>query len=178
MGFPSQKNSQRLLFVFLFLLIIIIKVYVLLVYGMLFYLSYEYLNSNKNYLKIHNHTIYNWLFPGFIMFVVLVRSKWFFISESIDYHLNTLEHLFFACVLCLTLRIYFKIFNLNVLWINSLLLVFIVFNLIGLANEYFQNFFQPTNILLLEKGDIKDIYVNLAGSVLYLVIVSISRIKI
>ena len=178
MRFLSQKNSQRLLFAFLFLLIFVIKNYVLLVYGLLFYLSYEYLNNNKKYLEIRNHTIYNWLFPGFIMFVILVRSKWFFISESIDYHLNTVEHLFFASVVCLTLRIYFQIFNVLTSTIKSLLLVFIVFNLIGLANEYFQNFFQHTPILLLEEGDVKDIYVNLAGSVLYLVIASISRIKI
>jgi hypothetical protein len=178
MRFLSQKNIQRLLFIFLFLLIFVIKNNVLFVYEALFYISYEYLNSNKKYLEIRNHTIYNWLFIGFLMFVILVRSKWFFISESVDYHLNTVEHLFFSGIVCLILRIYFQIFNFNLLWIKSLLLAFIAFNFIGLINEYFQNFFQQTPILLLEEGDVKDIYVNLAGSVLYLAVASISRIKI
>lgn len=177
MKFVSSKNIQRLLFVLLFLSIIFIEVPILLVYETLFYFSYEYLNSNKKYSAIRNHIIYNWLFLAFLTFIIFVRSKCFFVSESFDYHLNTIEHLFFACIICLILSIYFKIFSLKISWIKSLLLVFGIFNFIGLVNEYFQNFFQQTPVLLLEEGDVKDIYVNLAGSGLYLVLASISKIK-
>ncbi len=177
MKFVSLRNIQRLFFALLFLTIIFIELPTLLVYEALFYLSYEYLNSNKSYLAIRNHIIYNWLFLTFLSFIILVRSKCFFVSESFDYHLNTIEHLFFACIICLILSIYFKIFNLNISRIKSLLLVFGIFNLIGLVNEYLQNLFQQTPFLRLEKGDVKDIYVNLAGSGLYLVLATISKIK-
>jgi hypothetical protein len=145
---------------------------------MLFYLSYEYLNSNKKYIAMRNHSIYNWLFLWFILFVILVRSKWFFISLSIDYHLNTVEHLFFAFVLCLSLSIYFQIFKLVTIPLKRMLVVFISFNLIGLMNEYFQNFYQGTTVSFLDKTDIKDIYVNLVGSLLYVILRVISQIKI
>ncbi len=178
MVFLSQKNIQRFLFGALFVTILIIKVYFLLLYAAVFYLSYEYLNSNKSYLANTRQTFYNWLFIFFLLFVVLVRSKWFFNSPNMNYNLNIAEHFFFAFIVCLTLSIYFQILTYKNIRLKSLLLIVLVFNIIGLLNECFQNFFQSKALFILEQEDLKDIVVNIGGSVLYFQLALISKKKI
>lgn len=178
MSFLSKTTTQRLLFLLLFLAIIAIKTPILLVYEALFYLSYEYLNSNKKYTQLKNYNLYNWLFIAFVGFVVLVRSKWFYVSETVDYHLNSVEHLFFACIICLMITLYLYLFNiLTSKPILTLILIFVGFNFIGLLNENFQNFFQQTPVFLLNENDIKDIIMNLIGSSSYVFLVSIFKLK-
>lgn len=171
-------RTQRLLFLLLFLAIITIKTPILLVYEILFYLSYEYLNSNKKYTQLKNHPLYNWLFIAFVGFIVLVRTKWFLVSETMEYNLNSVEHLFFACIICLTITLYLFLFNIltNKPFV-TLVFVFVGFNCIGFLNEYFQNFFLETPIFQLKANDVKDIAMNLIGSSLYVFLVSVFKLK-
>lgn len=165
-----SKNIQRSIFVFLTVLIIIFRKYFLLFYAGIFYASFEYLNQNEKYSALKRHHSYNWLFIAFLAFIVVVRIRLFHDSETIEYHLNTLEHLFFAIIICLVINVYFLIFNIMqknaVLKIMS---VFVVFNLIGIVNEYFQNYFQPENqFYILKENNLKDIVINLLGSTFFL----------
>ena len=38
---------------------------------------------------------YNWLFFGFLYFIICVRASFFIFSETIDYYINCVEHLYF-----------------------------------------------------------------------------------
>lgn len=166
----KPKSIQRLIFLFLTFLIIIFQKYFLLVYAAVFYASFEYLNQNSKYNALKRRHIYNGLFIAFFAFVVFVRIKVFYFSESTEYHLNTLEHFFFAIIICLVINIYFLIFSiLQRSHVMKMLSVFIVFNLIGIVNEYFQNYFQPEDYFyLLKENNIKDLMINLLGSLLFL----------
>ena len=143
----------------------------LLTCEILFYLSFEYLNTNTNYLKISSHKIFNWLFVLFVGFVVLVRADLFSFPDGIDYHINTLEHLFFSGIVCLTISIYFKLFSfLPDSLFMKLLLVFLICNCIGVINEFFQNLYQERPFFSIEGNDIKDVTVNFFGSFSFVVL--------
>lgn len=169
---------QRILFFLLCAAFLLGKVYILLAYVSVYYLSFEYLNSNKKYLEIPQHKIYNWLFIAYLAFIVLVRARLFHFSEAVNFHLNTAEHLFFTFLICQTISIYMQILGLKS---NNQLLklikIFAILNLIGLLNEYFQNFYHHLPVFSLEENDIKDLIVNFIGSLLFVVISMISQKK-
>ena len=178
MNFLSSKKFQRLLFLIFFIAIILIKTNILLIYEIVFFTSYEYLNSNKKYLQLQLHCYYNWFFLFFLGFIILVRADLFNFSDTIDYHLNSVEHLFFSFIICLLLSIYMTLFD--VLTNHKALkfiLIFGTFNFIGLLNEYFQNYFQHSDVLLLKENDAKDMMMNLLGSILFVIFAYIFRVK-
>lgn len=171
MVFLDMKNIQRFLLVALCITTIFTRLYMLLACEILFYVSFEYLNSNHEYLKLSSYKIYNWLFVAFVAFVVLIRSKVLGLSDTFDFHVNTMEHLFFSGIICLTTSIYLKIFDiLSDFLFMRLILIFLVFNLIGLANEFIQNLYQGRPFFSIEGNDIKDLIVNLFGSSLFVLI--------
>lgn len=178
MNFLSSKNFQRLLFLTFFGAIILIKTKILLLYEIVFFASYEYLNSNKNYLQLQLHCYYNWFFLFFLGFIILVRADLFNFSDEIAYHLNSVEHLFFSFLICLLLSVYITLFTVFANHkVVKLLFIFIAFNLIGLLNEYFQNYFQDSEVFLLKENDSKDMVINLLGSILFIIFASVFRIK-
>lgn len=178
MNHLSTKNSQKLFFLLLFIAIILIKVYFLLIYAALFFISFLYLNSNEKYQKLEYYKFYNWIFIVFLSFIVLVRSNLFNFAKQIKYNLNTIEHLFFAFILCLLLSIYMQLFNLIFKkYLVKMLVIFILFNFIGLLNEYFQNFYSQTQLFNLKENDIKDIFINFIGSTLFLITSIFYKIK-
>ena len=167
----SSLKIQRILFLILTVLIILSKVYVLLIYELVYYLSFEYLNSNSKYRKINGYKIYNWLFVSYLAFEVLVRAHLFHFTKTIDYNINTTEHLFFTFLISLSISIYMQFFNLlSENRLLKLIAVFVVLNLIGLINEFFQNFFQRQPIFYLNADDSKDMIINLIGSSLFVVL--------
>jgi hypothetical protein len=178
MRFLTVINIQRLAFLILCMATIYIRMFMLLTCEIVFYLSFEYLNKNTKYLRMPSYRIYNWLFVVFVGFVVLVRSDIFGLSKRIDYHINTLEHLFFSAILCLTTSIYLKVFNiLSDSLLKRLIIVFAIFNLIGLLNEFFQNLYQDRPFLSIEGNDIKDSIVNIVGSSMFVLISMLYKSK-
>ncbi|MGV3696946.1 hypothetical protein [Flavobacterium sp.] len=162
---------QRILFLLLTMLVVFNAVYVLLFYVSVYYSSFEYLNSNPKYFKIKEYKIYNWFFVAYFAFVVLVRIHVFGYSETINYHLNTVEHLFFACIICQTISIYMRLFDfLPEKFLLKLMSIFTLFNGIGILNEYFQNLYQNTPMLRMDAADRKDLAINLIGSAFFVLI--------
>lgn len=139
-------------------------------YSGVFYISFEYLNQNNNYLTLKKHNYYNWIFVLFLAFIVWVRTRTYAFSESVEYHLNTIEHLLFAITICILVTVYMQLFR--ILKENSfrnLVLVLIVFNCIGVVNEYVQNYFRQIEVFTLDQNNLKDIMINAIGSVLFLI---------
>lgn len=171
-------KSQRIAFLLLTGVFILCKVYILLAYVSIYYISFEYLNSNKKYKEMDYHRIYNWLYIAYLAFIVFVRGKLFHFSEDVEYHLNTAEHLFFMFLICQTVLIYIEIFNiLRGKYLFRLVIVFISLNLIGILNEYFQNFFTQLPLFILEENDLKDLKINLIGSTLFVVTMLVFKRK-
>lgn len=162
---------QRILFLVLSAAFVFGKMHILLVYVTIYYLSFEYLNSNKKYLEIGLHKMYNWLYVVYLAFIVFVRSGLFKFQGAVDYNLNTAEHLFFMFLICQTVLVYMQLFNfLNANYLSRLISVFAILNLIGIINEYFQNVYQHLPVFYLEKDDLKDLSINLIGSSLFVII--------
>lgn len=171
MDFLTNKNIQRFILLILFLAPIMMHMYMMLVSQILYYISFEYLNSNKNYLKIPKHNRYNWFFISFVVFVVLVRAHLFNFSETTEYHLNSAEHLYFSGVISLMTLVYLELYKLGSdRKIKKLSLVFITLNLLGLLNEFFQNLFQERPFFSIEGNDIKDMIVNFVGSSVFVIL--------
>jgi hypothetical protein len=178
MNFLSSKNFQRLLFLLFFIAIILIKTNILLIYEIVFFASYEYLNGNKKYLQLQLYSYYNWFFLFLLGFIILVRADLFNFSDAVDYHLNSVEHLFFSFIVCLLLSVYMTLLNVFAKYkALKLVFIFVAFNFIGLLNEYFQNYFQHSDVLLLKENDSKDMMINLLGSILFVIFSYILRIK-
>lgn len=87
----SRKNIQRGVFWVLISVIVFGKHYSLLMYSSLFYISFEYLNQNNNYLALKKHNYYNCIFLLFLAFIFWVRTRTYEFSESIEFHLNSAE---------------------------------------------------------------------------------------
>lgn len=166
----NALQIQRALFLLLSLLFILCKVYFLFAYVSIYYLSFEYLNSNKKYKEIALHKTYNWLYVAYLAFIVFVRSGLIEFQKEVDYHLNTAEHLFFMFLICQTVLIYMQLFTiLKGKQLLRLIAVFVILNLIGILNEYFQNFYQNLPVFYLEQTDLKDLKINLIGSSLFVI---------
>lgn len=174
----SALRAQRLLFLLLSAAFVFCGVYVLLAYVTVYYVSFEYLNSNKKYLEIPSHKLYNWLFITYLAFIVLVRGHVFQFTESVQYHLNTAEHLFFAFLICQALSIYMQLFDyLRNNYFLKLITIFLLLNFIGIINEYFQNLYHGFPVFYLEQDDLKDLTINLIGSSLFVVVSLIHKRK-
>ena len=178
MIFLSKINLQRCVFYFLLLLILILKLNFLIAYEIVFYVLFEIINQNKKYNQFQYHKFYNWLFILFLLYIIFVRASFFKFSKAIDFHINTSEHIFFSMIICFILLLFFKIYfspkNNNFL---NIIFVFIGFNFIGILNEFFQNWYQNSEIFNLKPDDIKDIKINLTGSGLFLVLHFISNLN-
>lgn len=164
----SNKRIQRLLFYSLIGVVVLNEHYMMLMYSGVFYISFEYLNQNNNYLALKKHNYYNWIFILFLAFIVWVRTRSFSFSEPIEFHLNTVEHLFFAITICILITVYLQLFGiLKENSIRNLFLVLVVFNCIGVVNEWVQNYFRQVEVFTLDQSNIKDIVINLIGSALF-----------
>jgi len=99
--------------------------------------------------------------------ILLNRSRSFRLSEVYELLVNLVEHLAFALVICLILlRATQRMSN----WTTrkQMLVVFLAFNLIGLGNEWFQNALAGRALFASDAEAIKDLCVNLCGSVVFL----------
>ena len=160
---------QRIIFI-LFFVIIYYKIDFLLLYISLFYISFEILNFNKNYKRLEKKELYNFFFIFSAGFVIAIRSKFFLFSESVTYSINTLEHLLFAMVLCTLISLYLNLFKIS--FKNKIIrisFIAILFNVLGLINEFYQNYLMGNEMFQLEDYSIKDLWVNVSGTFLYIV---------
>jgi len=160
-------NKVRLLNILLTVVLIAFGKYVLLYYVAAMHLSLEFLNSRNLYLQ-HRYKLYNFIFWGYEL-VLTERLRKFRLGETAEWLLNNAEHIAFGMIVCLKVYIYLAILvwkNDNERW-KRVLLVIILFNIIGLINEYFQNLTSHRPIFVLIEDSIKDIKMNLLGTSIF-----------
>ncbi len=157
------------------LLIIAFGKYNLLWYVGIMQLSLEILNTRKLYLQ-HPYKIYNLIFWSYDL-VLLERLRKSHFSPPTEWLLNCAEHVVFGVIICLKIYIYAAVFtkaNTLARWKRTAL-AFVLFNIIGLINEIFQNLLAHRNLFVLIEDSIKDLWMNFLGASVF-VLAALCRI--
>jgi hypothetical protein len=131
--------------------------------------SVLFLNYHQKYKALASHVLYNVVFCGYLLFIVLNRERSLYrykFSSIWEEIINISEHGLFAMVICLKIIIYLGIFtkwNFQKRRVTSVLLL----NLVGVGNEFFQNSLQSKGFLPLCADAQKDLIINLIGSIVF-----------
>ena len=141
------KSYNFIDIIFLICCFVVIKIvnipifyfYIIVLYLLLILLRFI-LKSKKENLLITFLTYF------FVSIVFIIRSKYFNQNKSVDFYLNTLEHILFSILICFFLYHLLNYFN-KKSSIIRLILVVILFNVVGLTNEIFQNFAQKKSLI-------------------------------
>jgi hypothetical protein len=169
---PKSMNIKtiRVLELIILSIILITKSYFLLAYNGVMYLFIEILNSKIVYLNQKNYKIINTLFVVYQLFITTNRVRTIKFSENTEGPINIVEHIFFALIVCLLisqLLLFFK--KMTFKKRQEALLVFTIFNAVGVFNEFFQNIISSRSLFIFTPDSIKDIGINFIGSLLFVV---------
>jgi hypothetical protein len=163
-------KTIRVLELIILSIIIFTKSYFLLAYNGVMYLFIEILNSKIVYLNQKNYKITNTLFIGYQLLITINRTRTIKFGKNTEGVINILEHIFFALIVCLLisqLLLFFKKIILSKR--KEALLVFTIFNAIGIFNEFFQNIISNRALFVFTPDSMKDIGINFIGSLLFVV---------
>lgn len=141
--------------------------------------SLEILNSRSLYLR-HQYKLYNCIFWAYSL-VLLERLRSVHLPATAEVAINCAEHLFFGIIICIKVYIYTALYSTisAAARIKRALLAFVVFNLIGIFNEVFQNNLGGRSLFVFIPDSIKDMQMNLLGAAIFVtaVFVRISRLR-
>jgi VanZ family protein len=160
----------RILELIILSIIIITKSYFLLAYNGVMYIFIEILNSKNIYLNQKNYKITNALFIGYQLLITINRTRTIKFGKNVEEGINIVEHIFFALIVCLLisqLLLFFKKITLSKR--KEALAVFTIFNTIGVFNEFFQNIISNRALFIFTTDSVKDIGINLIGSLIFVV---------
>jgi hypothetical protein len=164
-------KTIRILNLILTLVLIIANKSVFTIYIIINQILLEILNAQPLY-KTHPYKWFNLIFWSYEL-VLVERLRHFKMNPTAEWWLNNLEHIFFALVIGFLLYILLAIFWLkkNEHRLKRIIVVAIAFNIIGLINEWNQNWMGSRPIFILIEDSKKDICMNLIGtSILFLTV--------
>jgi hypothetical protein len=143
-------------------------------YALFMWAASEILNSNKTYRLLPHHKTYNALFIGLLLFTTVDRSRKSVIPAVWEYTLDVFVHFLFASITILLICILAIVFLKGKAIKTSQLVIIavVLFNVIGLMNEFYQNIFKPkhVDVWLIDKESKLDITVNLVSSIIYILL--------
>lgn len=158
----------RFLNCILTLVFVFVGKYYLITYIAINQVLLEILNAQPIY-KTQFYKLYNTIFWAYEL-VLVERLRHFKMNTLAEWWLNNLEHIFFAMVISLLLYILLAIF-----WLKSetkrlqrLVITIILFNAIGLINEWLQNLMAKRAAFVLLEDGVKDLKMNLMGSCIFI----------
>lgn len=134
------------------------------------HLSLEILNRQQVYLSQY-YTLYNTVFW---IYELVLGERLFphHFNPCTEQLINGAEHITFGLLICLKCYMYIGLTKRFVFsrrhraWMASS-----IFNLAGIGNEFFQNWLCRRDIFILTADSIKDLYMNAAGTILFIAIV-------
>lgn len=138
------------------------------------WISAEYLNNNKTFIKHKQHQSYNFIFWLFTVFVIVNRSRSVAFSPALEEFVNICEHFFYALVIGIKLHVYFRLL-LRKFVRRPILWIFTSLNVIGFINEIFQNWLRHRPLLEFIADSKKDMLVNFVGSLVFVLVVVVMR---
>lgn len=170
------NNLTRLFYVISLFVVYFIKVPILYFYIIFFFLNVEILLLKKSQSNTKIFKTTQVFFTLFVSYVLFVRAHMCGFSLTTEDNLNTVEHLLFAFVISLMIY-YYCIFFGKVKHSISVVISVVIFNFIGLINEFFQNYFQGKPVFVLDEFSIKDLIVNVLGTLVFILLISLFKMK-
>ncbi len=146
--------------------IIFIKAGTLLPYWSAMMLSLEILNRQSPYLNQPNFRVYNWFFVGYLVLVVVDRTRKIHIGQGFEWSFNSLMHILFGLIVCFKISQYLTVFNLQLK--NRALSIALIFNVIGILNEFMQNMMSHRETFVLIPDAQKDLMMNVVGTLVFI----------
>jgi hypothetical protein len=160
-------KTLRILNILLTLVFIASGHYHLILYIAINQVLLEVLNAQPLY-KTHSYKLYNLIFWTYEL-VLVERLRHFKMNDLTEWWLNNLEHIFFAIVISFMVYLFLAIF-----WLKKdsqrllrAVMVAIIFNAIGLINEWNQNYIGRRPMFVFIPDSIKDLKMNLIGTSIF-----------
>ena len=128
----------------------------------------SYLNSRTAFLQ-EPYKVFNALFILYFLFIVWERTRNYQFSTAVELQINNLEHILYSMVVCLMAGLVLKLppFTLRSFYVR-LLLTILIFNSIGFITEWFQNGMYGRPLFTLIPDSIKDLRMNLWGTLIFI----------
>ena len=158
----------RIIETLLLSIIVYLKNWTLLPYWSAMLVSLEILNHNKRYLQQVHYRLYNAFFIGYTMLVVWDRTRTYHVGEAIEWSFNSLMHILFGLIVCFKISQYLVIFDKHIK--HRTLFIALCFNVLGVFNEYLQNFMSQRDLFVLIPDARKDMGMNVIGTLVFIAI--------
>ena len=156
----------RIIGICLLAYILYIKAWTLMPYWAAMMLSLEILNRQERYVNQPNFRVYNWFFIGYLALVVVDRTRKFHLNEAFEWSFNSLMHILFGLIVCFKISQYMTVFD--VLIKNRTLYIALIFNVIGVLNEFLQNTMNGRQLFELIADSQKDLVMNVVGTLIFI----------
>ena len=161
-------RNIRIIQTLLLSIIVYLKNWTLLPYWSAMLVSLEILNHNKRYLQQAHYKLYNAFFIGYTMLVVWDRTRTYRVGEAIEWSFNSLMHIFFGLIVCFKISQYLVVFDKHIK--HRILFIALFFNVLGVFNEYLQNFMSQRDLWVLISDARKDMMMNVIGTLVFIVV--------
>ena len=155
----------RIIECILLVYILYLKAWTLLPYWSAMMVSLEILNRKNRCLNQPNFTVYNWLFVGYLVLVVVDRTRRWHIGEAMEWAFNSLMHVLFALIVCFKISQYLMAFDVKIK--NRTLFIALAFNILGVVNEGMQNIMCSRPLFSLIADSQKDLVMNVVGTLVF-----------
>jgi len=143
------------------------KVYMLLYYWVVLLLIAVYMYTRPKFSNKRNSFL-NAFMLLYVAFITWERTRHYKFSPTPELIVNDVEHILFAWLICLIIFTLLALKqSLALAFVKRLVITIIVFNLVGLVNEFFQNIIGGRQLFVLIPDSIKDIIMNVYGAVLF-----------
>ena len=166
----------RLFYLLSLFVVYLIQVPILYFYILVLFINVEILLLHKSKSETKIFKISQFIFITFVSYVLFARAHIWGFSDETNYNLNSLEHVLFAIVISLLIYYYILFFD-QKKKLSPILLSVLLFNTIGIVNEFFQNYFQGKSVFFLDEFSIKDLIVNVIGTAFFILIIRFFKIR-
>ena len=151
----------------LFVWIVASRVYMLLYYWSALLVCVSFLNTRKRF-KQQPYKWVNLLFFLYMLFIVWERTRHYKFGALTELIINDAEHIFFAVIISLLIALLLTLSFTNTnSYAKTIVITIVIFNIVGVLNELFQNTIAGRPVFILIPDSQKDILMNLCGSTLF-----------
>ena len=149
--------------------ILVSKVYMLLYYLGVLLTLVSFLNTRPKY-KLQPYKWINLLFYLYVLFIVWERTRHYKFSETTELLINDAEHIFFANIISLLIALILLLTLPIKGYAKLIVITVIIFNTVGVINEYFQNLIGGRPLWELIPDSKKDLLMNVIGTVVFVLL--------
>lgn len=167
----------RFFYLLCLFVVYVIQVPILYFYILVLFVNVEILLLHKLKSETKIFKTSQFIFIIFVSYVLFARAHIWGFSDATYYNLNSLEHVLFAIVISLLIYYYILFFD-QKKKLHPVLFSVILFNVIGVFNEFFQNYFQGKPVFYLDEFSIKDLIVNVIGTAFFIHLIRFLKIRL